>query len=405
MKIAFVYQDDFPWDVRVKKIVQTLISEGNDVHLLCRNRECLPKYEKKWGIHIHRLPRWPNHLRIEGFTCFPAFFNPLWLYHLMKHVTEKQVDLIFVRDLPLALTAILAGKAIGKPVILDMAEPYPEFLRCGWTLDPDGRPHLLRKPQDLLVRNPFFAEVVEKITLNYVDHVLVVAEESFHRLVKLGFPSEKITLVGNTPPLGVLDGLDEKRIRRTGSLRILYSGLLGSARDMETVFHGIKLFVEQESDDILLTIAGKGEQYQYILNIIHDWNLEKHVKLIGWVPHNELMEIIASHDVGLIPHVNCSFTNNTLPNKLFDYMAKGIPVLASNPVPIARILLQSNCGLIYDSPETFRDCLIQLKDERLRYSLGQNGVSAIKTTYNWEADADRLLDSVFKLTKTKDFVC
>src|SRR5262245_52159294 len=119
MTICKVWDADYPWDVRVEKIWRSLIREY-EVHLVSRNSKRLPVYESLDGLHIHRLPvmsRVP--VGLQQALSFPAFFNPLWIRAIWWTARQCGARVLMVRDLPLALTSLLVGRALGVPVILD----------------------------------------------------------------------------------------------------------------------------------------------------------------------------------------------------------------------------------------------------------------------------------------------
>jgi len=107
-------------------------------------------------------------------------------------------DLIIVRDLPLAPLALVVARARGIPVVLDMAECYPEMLRARWKFGG-------ATPVDALVRNPWLADILERATTRRVDHTLVMVEESRDRLLALGVSGDRVTIVSNTPVLSRLN--------------------------------------------------------------------------------------------------------------------------------------------------------------------------------------------------------
>jgi glycosyltransferase involved in cell wall biosynthesis len=125
-------------------------------------------------------------------------------------------------------------------------------------------------------------------------------------------------------------------------------------------------------------------------------NLKERVVLKGWVNHESIGKILMMSDIGIIPHPKTRHTNTTVPNKLFDYMAYKKPVLASDTEPVRRIVQSENCGLIYrhDSPQDFRDKLLQLIERKTREAMGTNGRKAVERQYNWEADSKELLAAV-----------
>src|SRR3990172_5189513 len=147
MRICKIYDGDYPWDVRVQKILLTLVEKGYEVHLVCRNLAKRPTYEYLDKVHIHRLTYFKND-GINSVFSFPAPFNPLWLRTIMRVIRKNKADLIIVRDLPLTLAAILIGRIYGIPVVFDMAEDYPAMVRDIWRFSGF-------KAANLLARNPF----------------------------------------------------------------------------------------------------------------------------------------------------------------------------------------------------------------------------------------------------------
>ena len=120
--------------------------------------------------------------------------------------------------------------------------------------------------------------------------------------------------------------------------------------------------------------------------------LDANVRFRGWCTHEEVAKSLAESDIGLLPYHVCGHWNHTIPNKLFDYMAAGMPVLATNVVPIERIVNACKCGLIFqdNNPDSFADCLELLLDTQCQQQLGKNGVHWIKKKYNWQEDSARI---------------
>src|SRR5690606_6846381 len=83
---------------------------------------------------------------------------------------------------------------------------------------------------------------------------------------------------------------------------------------------------------------------------------------------------------------------HTIPNKIFDYMRAGLPVLTTNVKPISRIIESEECGLSSsdsDIDEIARN-LTLLKDPSLRQRLGNNGQAAVMRQYNWSVELERM---------------
>lgn len=394
MKVLFVWDSDYPWDIRVEKICNTLLENGWKVHLVCRNRLRRPTEEIYNGIHIHRLPFLPRFMGSlnEAFS-FPAFFSPLWLSRMNVVAKDYGVDLVIVRDLPMALTAVLVAKFQRIPVIFDMAEVYPELIRNKWKFEPF-------EVQNVFFRNPLIVDFVEHLVVRRVDHIFAMVEESLNRLIEKGVSPDKITIVSNTPIPGRFETAEATfpgLLRENkGKLLMLYVGFFNFSRGLDTALVSLKEFTERNNNRVYLTLLGNGSAENYLKEMVRKLGLESHVGFAGWVDNKFVPEYVASSDICLVPHHKCGHWDHTIPNKLFDYMAAGKPVLVSDVKPMKRIVEQANCGLVYKDGDSgcFVSQLEKLQDRGLRIELGKNGARAVKKHYNWVNDSNRMLNSI-----------
>ena len=123
MNILYIWDGDYPWDVRVEKICETLNTNGHSVHIAARNLKKRPVVEELNGLIIHRLRTYTND-KLNAVFSFPAFFSPIWLKFLDQLVVENKIDVIIVRDLPMAIAGIKTGKRNNIPVV-HVSLPYP----------------------------------------------------------------------------------------------------------------------------------------------------------------------------------------------------------------------------------------------------------------------------------------
>jgi len=392
MVICHVWDADYPWDVRVEKVCDSL-AKRNQVHLVCRNTQRRASYELMKGLHIHRLPALPAAFgRLNTLIGFPAFFNPLWFAKLWRTISTTGTQLIIVRDLPLALLAIVVGRLREIPVILDMAENYPAMMQD--LHDSEGV-----RFTDYLVRNPTIVQVVERISLRFVDHIIVVVDESRDRLERLGVPREKITVVMNTPPTSRLVVSHEEREqgeKRSGKeLRLIYLGLLEWPRGLETVIEAMRE-VRSSLPDIQLEIIGTGRHKSLFEQRVKQLGLEAHVRFLGWLDYQEAVRKIGECDIGLVPHHATPSWNSTIPNKLFDYMSLGKPVIVSDALPTKRIVEEEECGAVFRDrdPKDLARAILSLKDEQVRLAKGRLGKQAVVGKYNWSMDEQQLEQTI-----------
>src|SRR5262249_14425379 len=133
MRIVYLWDADYPWDVRTEKICLFLARSGGEVTIVARNRAWLPPVEARNEGVVRRMPpsRWLGR-SIDDLLSFPAFFNPRWIRHLDRSVRLARPDVLIVRDLPLGPTAVWVGRRRRVPVVLDMAENYPAMIAAIW---------------------------------------------------------------------------------------------------------------------------------------------------------------------------------------------------------------------------------------------------------------------------------
>lgn len=385
VRVCKIWDSDYPWDVRVEKICDSLTGAGHEVHLVCRNTKGRKRYEYSNGIHIHRLPTF----RFLGeLLSFPFFLNPIWLLYVFRVVRKYNVELILVRDLPLALTGILVGKATGLSCFIDMAEPYPEMLDSYRKIQ---RPPFRKRMINFLIRNASFAEIVEQTVCRLAAHIFPVSEEMKLNLIKKGVPASKITLLHNTPLKSKLSFI-RNDTERKDALEIIYVGDLTEMRGIPLVIEAVDHLVNKLDEKFVFTIVGAGRYETELRRLVGDRKLEKYVLFSGFVPHHQLPDYLMKGDMGIIPHLKVSHNDLTLPNKVFDYMACGLPVVSGNLEPVKRILERTNSGMIFDyTNDSLIQTLLKLKDPHLRAKLGSNGCRAVKEVFNWERDFDAFL--------------
>lgn len=399
MKALYLWDSEYPWDIRVEKTCKTLTDNDWEVHLVCRNNNYRKRSEIYENIVIHRITSLPRILgKLNAIFTFPFFFNPVWLLELANTIKNNNVNVIIARDLPMAPAAIFIGKIFKVPVVLDMAECYPELIRLIWKYEPF-------KISNIFVRNTYIVDIIERIVLNNIDHVFVMVEESRTRLLEKGVQTQKISIVSNTPVMerfqlakASFPGTLEKH---KGKILLLYVGLLNYSRGLDTILYSLKQFI-QYNQHVFLLIIGTGSAEGDLRKQVIELGLDEYVGFEGWVNNKLIPEYISSSDICLVPHHKCSHWDNTIPNKLFDYMASAKPVLVSNVEPMRRIVQETNCGLVYDDYDTdsFVEKLLKLTDKNFCSELGNNGVDAVNTQYNWSVDSRNLLTTLMSIIKT-----
>lgn len=390
-KIVYVWDADYPWDVRTEKICLSLTEAGHDVHIVARNKAHKPTKEKLPEAVIRRMkPLSFTNQKLDTLLGFPAFFNPRWYNLIDETAAEIGADLIMVRDIPLCPPSIMVGRKYNIPVILDMAENYPAMMQDIWDT---GRNTIV----DSFVRNPKAVSAVEKWCLKRVTHTIVVVEESGYRLEQLGVPASKISVVSNTPSIDRAAKLSEpKKVCDDKTLQIVYLGIVEVIRGLMESIDAIKL-LKASGHNVRLRLIGNGRDLELLKTHASNIGLRSNdVEFLGFIPYEKALKIVGESDVGLIPHHASESWETTIPNKLFDYMSLGLPVVSSDTAPCTRILKETGAGVVFKSGDSqdLAASITKMINTSDRQKFGEAGRVAISEKFNWESDKDVLLKVV-----------
>lgn len=398
LTVLHVWYADYPWDVRVEKVNAALAEAGMAVHLVARNMRHSPPREHVDGAEVHRLKwlrTWPRVSRaVNAASSLPAFLNPRWILHIYRVGRTTLPDVILVRDLPLAPAALWVGRRLGIPVVLDMAENYPGFLR---TLRNTGA----LRGFDALVRNPRLAASVERYVIRRAQAIVCVIEESAQRLTALGVPVGRLTVVRNTPRI---DDGPTRQVRTSANevLTLVYLGLIERHRGVQDLVRAVHESLRR-GRQLKLIVIGDGKSFGELRTLAADLGvLDNGVELLGRIENRRALAIVSQADIGAIPHMPCDAWDATIPNKLFDYMSLGLPVLTSNVGPVQRIVTQEACGVAYEWGNVDDLCakIDTLRSATQRQEMAEAGRRAVQSKYNWSNDGAVLSRTLLAVHKS-----
>jgi glycosyltransferase involved in cell wall biosynthesis len=179
---------------------------------------------------------------------------------------------------------------------------------------------------------------------------------------------------------------------------VLYQGGFSPGRGIEQLFDAIPSI-----DDAVLVLMGYGYEEATYRERAASPELRGRVHVLPAVPPAELLDWVAAADVVAMPIQPTTLNHRlTTPNKLFEAMAAGVPVVASDLPGMAPIVRETRCGLVVDPTDpaaiaaACREILVAPPDEAAAWR--QRALAAAHETYNWENQADRLFAEYSRLT-------
>ncbi|MCP4154057.1 MAG: glycosyltransferase family 4 protein, partial [bacterium] len=162
---------------------------------------------------------------------------------------------------------------------------------------------------------------------------------------------------------------------------------------------------EEKEIAVTLGIIGKGPYTGQLKQLTAELELENNVEFIPMLPPQEVPGALSECDIGVCAYLLNEQTHQTLPGKLFEYMAAGLPVITSARKPVVRIVEKEKCGIVYQSrdPKTIAPALAEMiKDREKLEQMGTAGYNAIREKYNQKNNLKILDDVIKKTIKTEE---
>ena len=385
MRIGIVTQWPFPEtpDDRCKKIVGALVAAGHEVIVFTARATDKTFFVENRTIEV-KSPRVSGVFGGDEFSraATPIPGNPYWAIWLLRQARRLDLAWLMSKELRLGLSAHWAARHSKAKFWIDLSENYPGMVRVE------------RRGQLLLHVHASIAAFLEKRCARAADLVTVVTESNRERLAHYGVAKARLVVVSNTPALQAMPTRNGAAV--PGKLNLIYAGMLSRIRGLERLLNAIARIGPQR-ESIHLHLVGEGSEAGPLRALTESLELSNCVRFYGWVPKGELPPLFARCDVGVIPHILTEFTQTTIPNKLFDYMACGLPVWTTSMRPCQEIIDTVGCGWVSDDTvDGMTAALYTLLGSSCedRRAKGERGRQAVVKFYNWRADSQRMLEAL-----------
>lgn len=292
----------------------------------------------------------------------------------LKALKQEKHSVFHLHDSELLLVGI-ALKLSGRKVIYDAHEDTPlQISYQHWI------PSLIKIPYT------WFYRILEKLAGWWFD-AIIVAEP----VIAKYFPAKKVTLLRNFP---IAHSFKLERKYHEHNDQLVYVGLLSKPRGVVEMLEGYRLASEKIKIDFVL--GGKFAPASLEKELLSKYKVEYR----SWLPYDEMISALFSSKIGIIvPHPIERYKTN-YPVKLFEYMAAGLPVIASREGESAGFVRENNAGILVDplSEVEISQAIITLtNDQVMADEMGQRGRKMIFEKYNWEKESGKLIELYRKL--------
>lgn len=361
-KVIVSVINDLATDQRVNKVCTSLHNMGFDVSLVGRvMKKSLPLKERIYKTHRMRLI-------FEKGPLFYAEYNIRLFLYLLFH----KHDLLVSNDLDTLLANHLVSKLKGTAVVYDSHEYYTET------------------PE--LVNRKIVQKVWKKIEgwlFPKIDDVFTVSQ-NIAELFKKQYGKE-VKVVRNVPPRRkhkALKSKEELGMPTDRKIIILQGAGINIDRGTEELTQAM-----QYVNDAVLYIVGSGDVIEIIKEMVSRLKLEDKVVMTGKVPFEELVNYTVHADLGLSLDKDSNINYRySLPNRLFDYIQAGVPVLTSKLVEIQRIVEHYNIGSFIEShePQHIADRLNSILSDQQQLNEWKNNLQLAAEELNWDLEEEVL---------------
>lgn len=288
---------------------------------------------------------------------------------------QKDIDLVIATSTPLTIgiPALILKWFKKKPFVFEVRDLWPEVpiqmgaIKNSWTIKT--------------------TRLLEKTIYKNASRVIALSPGMQDGVVKY-IPKEKTSMIPNMAkmdefwPRGKNEQLMEKLGLKKDSFKIVHFGSLGLANGAHSIIESAKLLKDRE--DIEFLFVGGGSTEQDLVDEVEKNNL-KNVKFLGKFPMTDVSEIVNFSDVSMISFLDIPILYTNSPNKLFDSLSAGKPIIVNSAGWTKDIAEKYHCGYYVNPnrPEELVQKVLHLKDNpELVNSMGQNARKLAETVYD-----------------------
>ncbi len=382
MRIAMILDDPFPPDLRVEREAQALLSQGHEVHLLNFNarakEDCVFDHD---GIKVTQVALGKLWYKLSALAYTLPFYHMKLRGHLRAFLSSG-FDAVHIHDLKVA-RAVFDALPVGVRSVLDLHENRPEIMK--------EYPHLKRGLGRWLI-SPKVWKRFETRYINAADGVVIVTEEAAVAYRdQQAIRQEHFAVVPNYTPLAFNPNGHPKSMPQQ-AVKLLYIGDTGERRGIMTALEAMAS--DLRLAEVELDVLGTSSFQPQLESYVQDMGLVSRVRLHGWVSPDVFPAFLEKAHIGICPILRNPHHDTTYANKVFQYLAYGLPILLSDCPAQVAVVEQWSCGGVHEagSADSFADALCAMtQDARTYEALSTAGLQAFQTQLNWESATTELL--------------
>jgi glycosyltransferase involved in cell wall biosynthesis len=384
------------------ELARHLVKKGHKFTIIASNVSYLS------GRHVFENKKLIDKQNIDGinilraYTCSSLHRSYIWrvisfisfmvtsIIAALKIKVKEDIDLVIGTTPPLfqAGSALLAAKLFKCPFLLEIRDLWPEF-----AIDMG------------VLKNPFLIRIsrwFENFLYRQATHMMVNSPAYRDYLTGKGIPESRITLIPNGVDTEMFDpDADGEKVRERLGLKgrfvVTYAGALGAANDIDTILRTANHLKREPNIHFLL--VGDGKERSRLESLAKEWNIHN-VTFAGFYPKTDMVNILAASDMCVATLRNIPAFRTTYPNKVFDYMAAGRPIILGIDGVIRKVVEESKAGFFVPPGDdlAMAEAVYELyKNPEQAGSMGMAGRSYVEEYFDRKKQAGEFLRILSKL--------
>lgn len=384
MKICMIVYSFYETDTRVMMYANALANMGEQVDVIALREIGQNSYVKINGVSVYRIQERERNEKGKYTYLYRLikFFIKSFLFISYKHLKENY-DLIHVHSVPdFEVFASLIPKLLGAKIILDIHDIVPEFYASKFGT----------KSKSFLFKLLVFTE---KISIAFSDHVIISNHIWQKTLIYRSVKEDKCTTIINYPDNSIFFRRNSRY--KTEKFLFIYPGTLNWHQGLDIAIKAFAV-IKDEAPEAEFHIYGDGPVKNALIAMIRDLGLERRVFLKGIIPIDEIAEVMANADLGIIPKRNDFFGGEAFSTKTLEFMCSGVPIIVSK-TKIDNYYFDESIVKFF-RPEDEKDLadamLLLIRSKKLREDLAERAFKFVEKN-NWDVKKYIYLDLVDSL--------
>ncbi|HUV12496.1 MAG TPA: glycosyltransferase family 4 protein, partial [Acidobacteriota bacterium] len=387
-RVAMVVMSQYPSDPRVRREAEALEKEGMLVHIICLRGADERRVETLGHVTAYRVLRVGDKARMPRYLWLTGKFLVVSFWVLLRLWRRHRYQLCQVHNMPDYLVfAPIWLRICGVPVVLDLHDLSVELFISRWG---EQRARILGP----LVR------LTERLACKFASHLITASGGFRERLLARGVPPQKLTLILNSADDRIFHPLQREFRRIDRDARLLYHGTVAQRFGIDLAIEAVALLQESIPGTALQIHSRYDPRYLRVLKErVRHLGLEDLISFGGFVSLEEISKVIGSSDIGVVPYVSDPFMDIALSTKAFEYVAVGLPVVASR-LPSISSVFSDDCVEYFQAGDA-KDMAAKIEflcaHPDLRRSLTRGAFRAYEEI-SWPVMKRRYVDLVNSLT-------